>query len=153
MVFSRQRRLSSRNGDQSGGSRVRVRAVESPTVKPPHVNRACLVVAVVLAVSCDQPPQTVANDTCIAYFEADERLKAQLAEADALLEADGNEALHSARTHLAKLAQRGAYLAAYRGAKSADQNVMTKLVNADRRRCCEKFRTHPRCPFVYIDPE
>lgn len=112
-----------------------------------------LVGVVVAQSSCERDSADTAHPrdaTCIAYFEADEHWNRQVAEADKKLAGDGDEALHSARLFLHEASRREAYLAAYKGARSSDQDVMTTLLNADRRRCCKAFETRPRCPFGYL---
>jgi len=112
-----------------------------------------LVWVVVAQSSCERDSTDTADPrdaTCIAYFEADEHWNRQVADADKQLEGDGDEVLHSVRLFLHDASRREAYLTAYKGARSSDQDVMTTLLNADRRRCCQEFETRPRCPFSYL---
>ena len=107
-----------------------------------------------------QPPtQTVPSDaTCVAYLEADERFREGRRgreEVDRISRANGSATVTEVFATLGgpdplDRERREAYLQAYRGVASSNRAVMTELLNADRRRCCEKLESRPRCPFRWL---
>ena len=103
------------------------------------------------------------DSTCLAYIEADQRYdeaKQHHREAKKSYQravanrgdSDGLEILVVLRAddewlECAKSRRREEYLDAYRGIRSSSGEVMTKLLNADRWRCCKIFEPNLRvCP-------
>lgn len=99
------------------------------------------------------------NATCVAYMEADERYETKRRESDEMENAGAASGLATVSDIRASLGmpdplraeRREAYLQAYRGAKSTDPNVMTRLLNADRWRCCKRLEPNRRaCPVAWL---
>lgn len=114
-----------------------------------------------IAHDTDVPTDQLApsNATCVAYMEADQRYETkrrQIEEMEQARAASGHATLSDARAFLGmpdplKAERWEAYLLAYRGAKSSDPVVMTRLLNADRWRCCKRLEPNRRaCPVAWL---
>ena len=107
------------------------------------------------------------DSTCLAYVEADQRYdeaKQHHREAKKRYQRavanggdyDGLDILVAVRAddewlERAKSQRREEYLDAYRGIRSSNAKVMTKLLNADRWRCCKKLEPNLRvCPQKWL---
>ena len=111
------------------------------------------------------------DSTCLAYMEADQRYdeakqrhrEAQERYQQVLANRDDSETVTAeyilatirvgddAPLEQAKSQRRKEYLDAYQGIRSSNADVMTKLLNADRWRCCKKFEPNRRvCPVKWL---
>ena len=93
---------------------------------------------------------TPSDATCVAYMEADRRYETRQSERvpNAAFDAAASEL---GLTDPLEAERREAYLQAYRGARSADPVVMTRLLNADRWRCCKRLEPNRRvCPVAQL---
>ena len=98
------------------------------------------------------------NATCMAYMEADQRYETKRREFDEKMMTEGQlhtfletGQLPAPRAFLGKADRREAYLQAYGGVKSSDPTVMTRLLNADRWRCCKRLEPNRRaCPVAWL---
>lgn len=130
-----------------------------------------LMVAATTVALGDNKATEPSNTTCIQYMEADQRYdeakkrhrEAQkryqgvLANRDDSKKLTGVDILASIRVdddaplEQAKSQRRDEYLSAYRGVRSSNREVMDRLLNADRWRCCKKLEPNRRaCPQQWL---
>ena len=121
-----------------------------------------LMVAATIALGASKVADPSAS-TCLAYIEADQRYdeakqhhrEAQSGYQRAVADRGDSEtvtgeeilaflAVDDDTLERAKSRRREKYLDAYRGIRSSNAEVMTKLLNADRWRCCKKFEPNLR---------